>query len=647
MIVATAGHVDHGKTSLVRALTGVDTDRLPEEKKRGLTIDLGFAYLPVAGGPTLGFIDVPGHERFVHNMLCGVAGVDAALLVVAADDGIMPQTREHLAILDLLGVQRGIVALTKVDRVSAERSAAVRADIAAVLAGTTLAGAPVFPCAAPSGLGIEALREGLDALARANPRRPGHGQFRLAVDRCFTIAGAGVVVTGTVFAGRLAAGAQVRALLAGVAARARTIHAHNAPAAEGRAGERCALNLSGQGLSASSIARGDWIVAGEAAAAVRKFDARLRVLAGEGRALRHWTPVHVHVGAADVTGRIAILGNDAIAPGESALVQLVLDRPMGAVHGDRFIVRDQSALRTIGGGRVIDIFPPARGRAHPARLDALRAGEQADAAAALRDLVAVSPAGVNLSRFAANRDLTADETDAAVAGVRLKRAGTGQHALGFTPERWTQLRERVLAAVAEWHQARPNSPGPSDAQVRAGCGGAISPDAMLALAEDLVASGDLRRSGGSLQLRGHHAGLDAADAPLWARIETVLRAAEAKPPLVAEVADQLGEAPKKVLALLERAARLKMVYRVGDNRFVTPDRVARLAAMVEALAAASVGGRVTAAAFRDRSGLGRNLSIDLLEFFDRVKFTRRAGDAHVVARPAREIFVDTVGTRPV
>ncbi|MDX1376875.1 MAG: selenocysteine-specific translation elongation factor, partial [Burkholderiales bacterium] len=348
MIVATAGHVDHGKTSLVRALTGVDTDRLPEEKKRGLTIDLGFAYLPLAGAATIGFVDVPGHERFVHNMLSGVAGIDFALLVVAADDGPMPQTREHLAILDLLGVSQGAVALSKIDRVSEARVAEVRAALGTLLAPTGLAGAPIFPLSVVSDTGVGALKAHLEAAARALQPRAREGNFRLAVDRAFTIAGAGLVVTGTVVSGEVAVGDTVRALLAGEAARVRSIHAQNAAAGIGVAGERCALNLAGID-GKSPIERGDWIVAGTLPPAVRRFDARLRVLADEAGALAHWTPVHVHLGAADVTGRVAVLEGAGIAPGASGLVQLLLERPIGALGGDGFILRDQSSRRTLAG----------------------------------------------------------------------------------------------------------------------------------------------------------------------------------------------------------------------------------------------------------------------------------------------------------
>ncbi len=625
MIVATAGHVDHGKTSLVRALTGIDTDRLPEEKKRGLTIDLGFAYLPLGEAATIGFVDVPGHERFVHNMLSGVAGIDFALLVVAADDGPMPQTREHLAILDLLGVTRGAVALTKVDRVSAARVDAVRAMLAELLAPTGLAGAPLFALSTVTGAGVDALKAQLVAAARALQPRAREGNFRLAVDRAFTIAGAGLVVTGTVVSGEIRVGDAVRALLAGQSARVRAIHAQNAAAQQGAAGQRCALNLAGLDGKAA-IARGDWIVAGDVPAAVRKFDARLRVLAEEAKPLAHWTPVHVHLGAADVTGRVALLEGDGIAPGAAGLVQLVLDRPLGAVRGDGFILRDQSSRRTLAGGRVIDVFPPVRGRARPERLAALAAQALDDPAAALAALLARAPEGVDLTRFAMNRNLTPAAAAALAARVPMQRAGDR----GYSPAHWEALRAKALDALGAWHRRAPDSVGPPESRLLEGCGLRAPRAALAALAESLVREGKVVREGAGLRLAAHRLQLSAADDALWREASSLLEESGLRPPSVAELAAKLNIDARKLDTALSRLERHGLVVRVSKTRFFLPTALRRLEALAEEEARAS--GAITAAAFRDRSGIGRNLSIEVLEFFDRIKFTRRKGDAHVLQR---------------
>jgi len=634
MIIATAGHVDHGKTLLVKALTGIDADRLPEEKQRGMTIDLGFAYLPVEGARTIGFIDVPGHERFIRNMLCGVAGIDFVLLIVAADDGPMPQTEEHVAILDLLGVRLGAVALTKIDRVPPERVAQVTHDIAGLLGKTTLAEAPIFPVCAISGAGIEDLKQHLVAMERAIPARPSNGNFRLAVDRSFSIVGAGLVVTGTVVSGALAAGDQVRLLLAGGTARVRTIHAQNSRAATGQAGQRCALNLVGD-LHADQIARGDWVVTGNVPPPVAKIDARLRVLPGEARALVHWTPVHVHCSAADVTGRVAILEQGSIAPGESALVQLVLDRRIGALHGDPVILRDQSARRTIAGGRVIDVFPPARGRAKPERVAAITAMDLANDEAALGALLDGAARGLDLDRFAANRNLTQGEAAALCARVPLRAAGSG---LGFSPRHWQTLKTRILDALAAFHRRMPDAAGPAEERILAGTELRLPREAMSAVVAELAREGAVVKDGAAIRLPSHLPKLTAADAALWRKIAPLIEATDLRAPSLHEVAASLREEPRKIESFLVRAARLGLVVRIATNRFVRPQALRRLGRIAEEVAAEGKSRHVTAAAFRDRSAIGRNMTIEVLEYFDRVKFTRRVGDAHELLCRAAAIF---------
>ena len=640
MIVATAGHVDHGKTLLVKALTGVDTDRLPEEKKRGLTIDLGFAYLPVAPGKTIGFIDVPGHERFIRNMLCGVAGIDFVLLVIAADDGPMPQTREHLAILDLLGVSRGAIVLTKLDRVAPERVAELSAEISALIAGTTLAGAPVFPVSALSGAGMGELKDHLERIARSFAPRDASGNFRLAVDRCFNLVGAGMVVTGTAISGTLAVGAQVRALMAGVTLRVRSIHAQNKQSESCRAGERCALNLAGTELRHAQITRGEWIVTGGVPAPAQRIDARVRVLAGEKQPLANWTPVHIHLGATDVTGHVAVLEGPGIAPGESGLVQLVLERSIGALNGDKLIVRDQSSWRTIGGGRVIDIFPPARGRAKPERLAYLAAMQGDDDQAALARLLDQGAGGLDLSRFAANRNLTSDEAAALFARVPMHRAATDSGVLGFAPAQWNKLRIAIVDALSAWHRRAPDSVGPAEDRILHGSDLRLAGQAVAAVAAELAREGVIVKSGTSVHLPSHNPRLAAADAALWQKIAPLLERKARLPPLVSEIAEAIGEDGKRIEAALQRASRYGLVLRVSQNRFFLPSVARQLAEIAQELARQSGDGRVTVAAFRDRSGIGRNLSIEVLEFFDRMGFTRRAGEARRVLRPASDVFVD-------
>ena len=363
MIVGTAGHIDHGKTALVKALTGVDADRLKEEKARGITIDLGYAYSDLGDGRQLGFVDVPGHERFVHNMLAGATGIDAALLVVSAAEGIKPQTVEHLQIVDLLGLGRGLVALTKSDLANDDQILDRMAEIETLLGTTSLKGADIVPVSAVTGHGIDELKTKLLTLGESGKGTTGFA--RLAVDRCFVLPGAGVVVTGTVHAGEIRVDDRVLLTPSGLEARVRSLHAQNRSAEIGRAGERCALNLTGPRLSKDAVRRGDWVVSPELHAPTDRLDVRLKLLSSESQPLKHWSPVHVHLGSAHVMGRVALLDGDRLPPGREAPAQLVLEEKVGALAGDRVILRDPSATRTIAGAAAIDPFGPPRNRRTP------------------------------------------------------------------------------------------------------------------------------------------------------------------------------------------------------------------------------------------------------------------------------------------
>ncbi len=638
MIVATAGHVDHGKTLLVKALTGVDTDRLPEEKRRNLTIDLGFAYLPLPSGQVLGFVDVPGHERFIRNMLCGVAGIDFVLFVIAADDGPMPQTREHLAILDLLGVSHGAVALTKADRVDRDRLARAKRAAAGLLAGTTLADSPIFPVSALTGAGIDALGAHLAAAAQAIPPRRTGGNFRLAVDRCFHVVGAGVVATGTAFSGTVRVGDELVVSPQDRPVRVRAIHAQDRRSERGAAGERCALNLAGGGVRRETLGRGDWILAPAAHNPVNRIDARIRVIADETRPLANWTPIHVHLGAADVTGRIAVLEGPAIEPGESALAQLLLDRPVGACHGDGLILRDQSARRTIAGGAVLDVFPPRRGRARPERLADLRAMANPDGTAALADLLERAPGGLDLAPIARCRNHTPDEATRLWEATPMIRIGPAAAPVGFAERHWRSLCGAVGDALAAWHAHAPDDQGATERNLLSALAVKLRPDVLTAAVPRLEGEGVIVRDGTRLRLPGHVPRLTSADAKLWRRVLPLLEEGGLRPMSVAELAERLGADGKTVDSFLARAQRLGLVTRVARNRYFPPAALRRLAGIAERLAAEAPARQVTAAAFRDRSGIGRNLAIEVLEFFDRVRFTRRVGDGHAVARPADEAF---------
>lgn len=641
MIVATAGHIDHGKTLLVKTLTGVDTDRLPEEKARGISIDLGFAYLPLPGGQLIGFVDVPGHERFIRNMLAGVCGIDFALLVVAADDGVMPQTVEHLHILDLLDIRRGAAVITKLDRVDEARVRQVTDNVRALLAPTRLAGAPLLPVSAVSGAGIAPLRELLAAEAAAQAARRTSGQyFRLAIDRVFTIAGSGTVVTGTVFNGMVKPGDRLMVSPAGTAVRVRGIQIRGQTAQQAAAGQRCALNLTGADLEAAR--RGDWVLDEAIHAPTQRIDARLSILASEAKPLRHWTPVHLHLATADVTARVAIRRGEVIAPGGSALVQLLLDQPVGALHGDRFIVRDQSASRTLGGGSVLDPFAPASRRNHGARLAELHALEQASAEAALAELVKGADSGVDLARFEKTFNLTAEHAATLYAAADLVSIGKDNR-LGIARARHAALRESIIAAITDFHHAQPQASGHDIEALRAALAPQLPAEAFQSLLRELADARRIEVSGSQARLPGHNLTANAADEKLWQALRPTLEAGGFTPPVVRELAAQLKLKEAVVKDFLHRKAKGGEVLKVTADRFYLRTTLATLAAIAQATAQSRPDGLFTAAQYRDATGTGRGLAIEILEFFDTLGITQRIGDA----RKIRKDFAPLLGAATV
>ena len=620
MIIATAGHVDHGKTSLIRQLTGVDTDRLPEEKKRGLTIDIGFAYLPLEHD-TLGFVDVPGHEKFLSNMLAGVGGVDAALLVVACDDGVMPQTREHLAILDLLGVKRGVVALSKADLVDPARVDAVGHEVRALLAGTALADIDCLPVSAATGVGLDQLQQRLLALS-ADRSAQRDRRFRLAIDRAFTLSGSGLVVTGTVQDGRIRVGDSVWLSGVGRTVRVRSLHAMNRPVDEAHAGQRLALNLTGD-VARDDIRRGDWLLAGPQAP-VDRIDVMLTAARGLDKALVHWQPVHLHAAAAHVTGRVALLDGDTLEPGGRRLAQLVLDSPLFAAAGDRLIVRDGSARHTLAGAVMLDPNPPSRGKRKSQRLALLAALDGADDGAALGILATAG--SVDLPRFAEARGLTPEQVGALAAEQRLVVIDSRDGRFAYTAELWQAQADTLLARLLQEHETRPDQAGIGPDRLRRLVSPNMAAGVFARLIDELLAAGRLGRSGSWLHLPGFALAFAPADEALWLRIRDYFKDDNFEPWWVRDLAS-LGECPEDTMRqLLKQAARLGHVCAIVPDRYFAGTTVRRLATIVREIAERD--GLVTAASFRDHIGGGRKLAIQILEFFDRSGFLRRQGDTH-------------------
>jgi selenocysteine-specific elongation factor len=633
MILATAGHIDHGKTSLVRALTGVDADRLPEEKRRGLTIDLGFAYTTLPDGTELGFVDVPGHERFLPNMLAGVLSIDRVLLIVAADDGPRPQTLEHLEILELIGIAEVTGVVTKIDRVDAARREAVEAEVTALLASSGYGGSPILAASSRTGEGIPALAAHLsERAAEADRDRavwPPVGQFRLPIDRVFSLPGIGTVATGTAASGSVAPGDRLMLSPRGIEVRVRGVHAHNRAVERAAAGDRCALNIAGNFPDGAEPGRGDWLVAPDLHAPTARIDVALRVSPAAPTPLRSGLPVHVHIGTEDRVGRVAVLGRNLLAPGEEGFVQLDLDRPIGALWGDRVVLRDHGALHTLAGGRVVDPFPPRRGRARPERLAALTALQEGDAGTALEELLRLQ-GSIALAPFTLARNLTLGEIDAIVAAGDFVRLGDARAPYAASEARLTELGARLVATLGELHHREPDALGASRSALLRRLRGEAPEVVLEAALSAAITAGDVVRDRAVLRLPTHLPRLSREDERLWQRVEPLLATAELRPPRVREVAEVLGLEPEAAARLMKRYERFGRVAPVAGNRYFLPETVAHLAGIARELADHDPAGSFTAASFKDRSGVGRNLTIEILEYLDRVGVTRRVGDARVV-----------------
>ncbi len=614
MIVGTAGHIDHGKTALVKALTGVDADRLKEEKARGITIDLGYAYSDLGDGRQLGFVDVPGHERFVHNMLAGATGIDAALLVVSAVEGIKPQTVEHLQIVDLLGLDRGIVALTKSDLTDDDQILERMAEVETLLASTSLKGAEIVPVSALTGQGIDELKSRLLALGESG--KGASGFARLAVDRCFVLSGAGVVVTGTIHAGEIKVDDRLVLTPSGLEARVRSLHAQNRPAEIGRAGERCALNLAGPKLSKEAIRRGDWVVSSELHAPTDRIDVRLKLLASEEQPLKHWSPVHVHLGSAHAMGRVALLEGDRLAPGASGLAQLVLEEKVGALAGDRIVLRDPSATRTLAGATVIDPFGPPRNRRSERRRAELAALGKADADV-LPQLLRLEAGFVEMVRFGQSRNLRPAEVEALLGPA----GGESLEGFGFLSETLAAARLDIVDTLKAFHEAKPDAPGLQPERLRVTLKKRWSIPVFRVLLDREVRAKKVMVDGPFLRMPGHSLTLGPKDETLWNKVAAELRRERFKPPRVRDFAQAYSVPEPDMRRLLQRLARIGRVVEVAPDQYFLRPVVAEMIGIAHAF-----GRDFTAAEFRDKLDNGRKVAILILEFFDRHGVTVRRGD---------------------
>lgn len=605
MIIATAGHVDHGKTTLLQAITGVNADRLPEEKKRGMTIDLGYAYWPQPDGRVLGFIDVPGHEKFLSNMLAGVGGIDHALLVVACDDGVMAQTREHLAILQLTGNPQLTVALTKADRVDATRIHEVREAVQATLREYGFTDAALFETVATEGRGIDALRHHLQQLS--SREHASHHRFRLAIDRAFTVKGAGLVVTGTALSGEVKVGDTVWLTGINKPMRVRGLHAQNQPVDHAHAGQRIALNIAGDAEKAQ-LNRGDWLLS----EAPPEPSERVIVSLQTHIPLSQWQPLHIHHAASHITGRVSLLEND--------LAELVFDTPLWLADNDRLVLRDISARETLAGARVVALNPPRRGKRKPEYLQWLSALAQASNDKAALE-VHLERGAVNLTDFAWARQLSNEGLLPLTQQPGFIQAGNN---LLNAPVAACWQR-KVLNTLATYHEQHQDEPGPGRERLRRMALPMEDDALVLLLIENMRESGVIKSHHGWLHLPDHKAGFTAEQEAIWQKAAPLFGD---EPWWVRDLARETNTDEQVMRQVLRHAAQQGLIVAIVKDRYYRNDRIVAFASLIRELDQAR--GSTCAADFRDRLNVGRKLAIQILEYFNRIGFTRRRGNDHLL-----------------
>ncbi len=634
LVLGTAGHIDHGKTALIKALTGTDTDRLAEEKERGISIELGYAELELPSGTTMSVVDVPGHERFVRNMVAGASGIDIFLLVVAADDGVMPQTREHMAIIEMLDIPQGVVAITKIDLVDEEMAELVQADIEDFLAATPYSDAPIVSVSSRTGAGLPLLLGLLEeAASRAQQAHATDGVARLPVDRVFTLKGIGTVVTGTLWSGRICAEDSLRLMPDDLPCRARTVQVHNHSVECAESGYRVAVNLAG--INRERLQRGQMVIKGEGLTTTYMVDARVTLLPTAPQALKYGAQVRFHHGTADATAKLMFADRDRLAPGESCYAQVRLKTKIVPAKGDRFIIRSLSPVTTIGGGVVIDPHPHkhGKGEAQVRRLEVLEKGSPAAIVSLF--LGEARPGGLTLEEFEACGQLSWEALEKALADteVAVPRTGAGGKVF-FSPPAANDFELRTQATLEARQMQNPADPSLSAEEIARSAGMAAAERSFQALLAGLVESGLVTIKDQRFSMASAEARLSEGQKRLMEDIAARLAEAALGPPSLTDLAAAVGARTgdqdfKLVLKLLveeERAIKVKPdLYYASEQVTIAREAV---------VARCQDQGQVTLAEFRDMLDISRKFAQALLEYFDRVGLTRREGDYRVLRKKA-------------
>jgi selenocysteine-specific elongation factor len=613
-VLGTAGHIDHGKSVLVHALTGIDPDRLREEKERGMTIELGFAWLKLPSGQEVGVIDVPGHERFVKNMLAGVGGIDLALLIVAANEGVMPQTREHLAILDLLGVQKGIVVITKKDLVDEDLLTLVRMDVEEQVNGTVMSAAPVLAVSALTGDGIPELITAIDELLSSTEPKKDLGRPRLPVDRIFTIAGSGTVVTGTLIDGELKVGQEVEVAPSGLKSRLRGLQTHKSKIEKAGPGSRVAANLVG--INTSQLQRGDVVTSPGWLKPTKMVTVRLKLIEYLKRPLRHGATVSFHTGASETMAKVRLLEGDAVAPGNSTWAQVSLESPVAVVKGDRYIIR--SPMETLGGGEIIDAHAKRLKRLRADVIDNLRARDEGSAQEVIMALLEAKQP-LELSALISQSNLSADEAGQALEALlengQIMRIGEGKNSLLLTSSGWNRLIDKVSSILREYHNRFPARTGMPKIEL----GGRLKMGNYgLAALENLIDRKVIIEETGQLHLPSHTVKLTPGQ---QAKIDAFLKSLDDNP--YSPPGDLIPEAD-----LVNMLIEQRKIVKVADGIIFSSSAYGKMLSEVKSNIESN--GKVTLGQVRDMFGTSRKYAQALLEYLDRQKVTRRVGDDRVI-----------------
>jgi selenocysteine-specific elongation factor len=635
IIVGTAGHIDHGKSALVRALTGIDPDRLPEEKKRGITIDLGFADLELDGF-RFGFVDVPGHERFVKNMLAGAHGIDVLALVVAADEGVMPQTREHFHICTLLGVSTGVVVITKTDLVDEEMLSLVQEDIRELVSHSFLESAPVIAVSSRTGSGLAELKEALKAVARQVPERSSDLVTRLPIDRAFSMKGFGPVVTGTLISGQITEGTEVELLPKKLSVRIRGTQVHGKPVATAYAGQRTAVNLAG--VDVSQLGRGMMLAEPRILRTTQIIDASIEVLPGASRGVRSRSRVRLHMNAAEILARVRVLDQPSeIAPGQTGLVQLRLDLPVATLHGDRFIIRSYSPAETIAGGVVVDPFAAKhRGKEMATARSRLARLLNTSRIEKLRTFIEMSELGCKVDDLLAatgwKSAIITEQIGQAVRDGSVVKAGE----LFLSPQNFSRLSRGVLTELETYHKREPLARGMLRETLREKVLTHSQPELFTSVIQKLEAGGQIIAEKDIVRASTHTVGLSEKDSRLREKLEQVYRDAGVESPSLDDAMTRAGvTAPVRVQArkVLQLLIDDRVILRVQNEMFMHSQVLDDLKGKLLDYASRHEPERlIDVAAFKDLADVSRKYAIPLLEYFDREHVTRRAGDKRIILR---------------